>query len=362
MTRPALLAAIAVAVAACGKADRTGSARDAAVRGAAAEAAVVKSGDAEPEDPGDEAPAGAAPEFGEGDAGPDSPVVPDLFSCPTERTIGDLPDDEPGYQLKIMYLLPSDGADGALDTSGSICRSVHSVLRWMAGQTGGPRFRVDTAGGVLDVGFARLDRSDAQLRGSGGTTVADGDAYLRNRLEMALDRQAALAPHKLYVAYYGGSSTYSCGGGAWPPTVPGHLAALYLQGLPAGPIPCSGNPVGASAEHPGYLDYSFLHETMHSLGIVSITAPNQHAAGHVYDAVVQPAQAARDLMYSQRTAGDPPWGTYDPRGLILDVNHDDYYGHGRPDAVDLARSAFMTPTPVDAQTPAGWENPKLFPN
>jgi hypothetical protein len=282
-------------------------------------------------------------------------VAVPAFVCPRARTTDDAPDDEPDrYQVRALYVLPSDGADEQLDTDDRICRSLQAATHWLSARTGGPRLRLDTAGATLDIGFVRLEKSDAVMRGSGGRSIEDGYAYLRDRIERELVRMNLVRPQKIYAVYYGGSSPFSCGGGAWPPNLPGKVAALYLHGEPPGASPCRSNPIGASVTRPGYVEYSMVHEVLHTLGIVADGAPNEHAAGHVFDPGVSPAMAAQDLMYAQRSGADPGWGTRDPDGLQLDIARDDYYGHGRPDQADLARSVFLTPLPPDAQLPPRW--------
>jgi hypothetical protein len=276
------------------------------------------------------------------------------FTCPQARALDDLPDDDAGHQVRVLYVLPSDGADDLIDVDGRICRSLQAGSAWLAAQTDGARLRLDTRAGMLDIGFARLGKTDAEMRGTGGATVDDGHAYLRDRIERELARAGPLHPHKLYAVYYGGTSPFSCGGGAWPPGLPGQVAALYLGGEPPGASPCRSNPVGASPTRPGYVEYSLIHEIMHTLGIVAAGAPNHHAAGHVFDRSGPPARASRDLMYAARSSADPGWATGDPEGLVLDLGRDDYYGHGRPGLVDLARSAFLTPLPADPRLPPGW--------
>jgi hypothetical protein len=276
------------------------------------------------------------------------------FSCPVVRSLSDRPDDSPLDQVRVLYALPSDGADDRLDTEGPICTSTAAIERWLATQTGGPRLRLDTANGVLDIGFVRLPDDDAGLRGNGGDTLETGYPYLRDRIERSLARAGLLAPNKMYAVFYGGSSPFSCGGGAWPPVLPGHVAAMYLQGQVAGARACASNPLGASVDRPGYLDYSLLHEIVHTLGFVTTSAPNHHASGHVFDVAVPPAVAARDLMYRARDGSDPPWGTQDPAGLVLDVGRDDYYAHGRPGLPDLAHSSFLEPLPAQAERPPNW--------
>jgi hypothetical protein len=276
------------------------------------------------------------------------------FTCPQARALEDAPDDDAGHQVRVLYVLPSDGADDLMDVDGRICRSLLAASAWLVAQADGARLRLDTRAGVLDIGFARLGKTDAEMRGAGGATVDDGHAYLRDRIERELARAVPLHPRKIYAVYYGGTSPFSCGGGAWPPGLRGQVAALYLGGEPPGASPCRSNPVGASPTRPGYVEYSLIHEIMHTLGVVAEGAPNHHAAGHVFDGSGPPARAARDLMYAARSSADPGWATGDADGLALDLGRDDYYGHGRPDLVDLARSAFLTPLPADARLPPGW--------
>jgi hypothetical protein len=250
--------------------------------------------------------------------------------CATGRVLVDQPDDQPGYQVHAMYVLPSDGADAQLDTNGAIARSLSSFETWLAGESGNLRLRLDTCGGNPDITFYRMARSDLDVASSG--------AFVRDQIEAELTAKKMIDSKKLYAVYYGGSSTYACGGGPWPPSLVGHVAAEYLLGQVSGAPPCSSNPVGASATKPGYFDFAMLHELMHALGIVASCAPHFTMAGHVSDSPM-------DLMY----AGSQPW-----QPAILDLNHDDYFQHNIAGCVDLAKSVFIDPLPTGAVTPPGW--------
>jgi hypothetical protein len=250
--------------------------------------------------------------------------------CPAGRATADRPDDEDGLQVHVVYALAADGADRALDTGGTLATSVAVWNGWLAAQTGGPRLRLDTCGGALDVTFFRSRRAEAELAATG--------VFLRDALEAELLAERGAGP-KLYAVYYDGATPVACGGGAWPPALPGRVAALYLRGTPPGAPPCVENPFAPSrASPPGYLEYSMLHEIFHNLGAVAACAPHHTRAGHTSD-------DPRDLMY----AGDLPW-----RPELLDVGRDDYHGHARAGCLDLARSAFLTPLPPDAQPPPAW--------
>lgn len=127
---------------------------------------------------------------------------------------------------------------------------------------------------------------------------------------------------KIYAVYYDGTSTYSCGGGAWPPLIVGNAGALYLRSTVPGFV-C----YAPSASHSGLqiMDFAMLHELMHTLGFVPTCAPHHTRAGHVSD-------SPTDLMY----AGDEPW-----RPSVLDVAHDDYYAAHIGGCPDFAESPFL---------------------
>ena len=274
-------------------------------------------------------------------------------TCTTDRAPTDRPDDRGRDQIRVLYVLPADADDDHLDTSGRLCSSVRAFASWFHAQSGA-YLRLDTAGGAIDLGFVRLAQTDAVLRGDdpANGSVEHGIAFVRERIERELAAAGLLAPDKLYAVYYGGTSAYSCGGGAWPPRVRGHLGAFYLEAAPYAGLPrCSDGPWGAADLVPAYADYAMLHELMHTLGIVSDAAPHQQAMGHVFDEGA--AQPQRDLMYTPRPGlTDPPWGASLPGGLVLDLGHDDYAGSGLP--VDVATSSFVAPLTPGAHRPPGW--------
>jgi hypothetical protein len=244
------------------------------------------------------------------------------------RATADRPDEVRGPQLHAIYAVPSDGVDRQLDVGGAIESSVASFQRWLAAETGGARLREDTFQGSLDVTFVRLPLSDAEVAARG--------AFVRDELERLLRASGHVVAGKLYAVYYDGSSTHACGGGAWPPALAGSVAAMYLRGRPPGAAPCDTNSLAAPGAPPGYLDYAMLHELLHTLGAVPTCAPHHHLAGHTSD-------RPDDIMW----AGSGAW-------MIpgrLDPGHDDYYGHGRSDCFDLARSPYLTSVAPPAPKP-----------
>jgi hypothetical protein len=254
------------------------------------------------------------------------------------RATADRPDDLAGPQIHVVYAVPSDGEDRHLDDNGTLEGSVASFQAWLAQETGGPALRMDTYQGSLDVTFARLAKTEAEL--------AALDPYLRDGIEDELQVMGFTAPGKLYAVYYDGLSNYACGGASWPPVIPGNVVAMYLRGLPTQPVPCSSNVFARADQAPSYWEYAMLHDLLHGLGFVPQCAPNHHRAGHV-------TSPNNDLMW----AGDVGHWEFPAK---LDVGRDDYYGHGRGNCLDLAVSPYLTgnavppepePPPVEPDPP-----------
>src|SRR5664279_1711946 len=60
------------------------------------------------------------------------------------RSTVDRPDDIGGPQIHVVYVVPSDGTDRALDTNGTLAASTTNWETWLRGQTGGLGLRLDT--------------------------------------------------------------------------------------------------------------------------------------------------------------------------------------------------------------------------
>jgi hypothetical protein len=251
-----------------------------------------------------------------------------------ERTMNERDDDLSGFQVKVLYVLPRDGVDRGLDTNSSIVLSVAAIQQWVLQQTGGKRLRFDTYQGALDIGFLRLDRSDAELKRRG--------AEIRDEIELDLGKAGFKHKRKLYLVYYDCDAT-ECGGGP-AITKPGSVAAIYLRGLQGA---CE-RQLAKDVAVPTLAEYGALHEILHGLGFVQDCARNRTkertcrhnrrrvTKGHVSD-------SPKDLMY----AGCEPW-----RPTMLDVDRNDYFNHRIPGCLDLNNSAFLE---WPGEPPPGWD-------
>jgi hypothetical protein len=261
----------------------------------------------------------------------DGPVEP---GDPSQRARSDRPDQVQGAQVHVVYALPSDGTDLGHDTTGTLDATVGSFQGWLRSKAGGRELRMDTSDGKLDVTFVRLSRTDAAMAAYG--------PFVRDSLERELSRAGLIRANanKVYAVYYDGGSTWACGGAAWPPTVPGQVAAMFLEGTPPG-VSCARPFVSSASAFPGYWEFAMLHDLIHTLGVVATTAPHHTADRPAH--VPEP----NDLMYS----GSVPWVI--DQTTVLDVGGDDYFGASVPAGVTkLSDSAYLTAPAATAPSAA----------
>ncbi len=247
---------------------------------------------------------------------------------PAARSSIDRPDDIAGSQVHVVYVLPRGARDRELDTKVDIANSVAAFQGWLARATR-MQIRFDLYQGDLDVSFFELSRPDDEMRPFGSFVVSE--------IERELALAGVIQPDKRYLIYYDGTTAaFVCGGAAWPPTVGGQVAAIYLRA-------CPGELARRPNDSPGYWEFAALHDLLHTLGIVSSAAPHHtvNSWGHVPE--------PEDLMYG---GGTSPW-----EPTTVDVNGDDYFAPYLPDGLsNLATSAFMEPvaaTVAAASPPVG---------
>jgi hypothetical protein len=249
---------------------------------------------------------------------------------PPIRSRDDRPDDIAGPQVHVIYVVPQGTSDRRLDTELDIANSVAAFQGWLR-RASGLQILFDRYEGVVDVTFFELNRSDSAMRSLG--------PYIVSEIESQLATAGLIRLEKRYLVYYDGGSTSVCGGAAWPPTVIGQTAALYLRA-------CEGGSLAAQpAASPGYWEFAALHDLIHTLGVVSSEAPH-HTSG-------TPAHVPEpnDLMYG---GGAAPW-----EPTTVDVNNDDYFAPSLNGGLaNLAENPFVErvaapPAAAAALSPAG---------
>lgn len=232
--------------------------------------------------------------------------------CGTGETAVDRADVVTGPQVHAIVADPADGPDTFAIDANRMADDVASIETWWQGQdpTRVPRFD-DAQFGTsrcLDISYVRLPESSAEL--------GDGDVAFGLIRSELIDRGYANA-WKDYLVYYDGPvpDPDVCGVGAGLFDAGPGFALVRLQA-------CTDVPTDAVA----------AHELLHALGAVDPADPHQctgQNAGH-------PCDSTQDVLYPYSTPGVPL------SSLILDVNHDDYYGMPPTDTwPDIQDSVWM---------------------
>ena len=234
-----------------------------------------------------------------------------------ERTSSDRPDDFSGDQVHFVYAVASDGVDYELDTSGVLARLVGNVQVFLRRKLG-RQLRIDTYGGRPDITFVRFaDWNEEELR--------SGNGFVSWRFRDGLAAELGFRSRKVYALVYTHGAV---------------LQGLRITGEAAEGIAAAyWSPVERENYVRGTLrlrqEATVIHEIFHLMGAVPRCAPNSDGGGHVYGAR---AGASRyDIMQQGGTPSSNPARTE------IDAGRDDYYGHGRSDCTDIARSTLWEP-------------------
>jgi hypothetical protein len=241
--------------------------------------------------------------------------------CGTVATRGDRPAVVGGLDIHVIYAVPADGVDASAAWAPRISADLDSIDAWWRANdpTRTPRFDLAafSCGPQVDLTFARLALSSDELAAADGK---DG----RDRLMIEDPRVDTWVPESKVLVYYDGpvNDADVCGTGGGVSEGAGH-AVVYL-----------------AACHDQLTALTAAHELIHAGGIALDLPPGgppHHCPGdiaHVCDSVL-------DILYPS-SRGLPL------SSLVLDVNRDDYYGHGGA-WFDIRASGWLQW--LDAQSP-----------
>ncbi|MNS39564.1 hypothetical protein D3C72_718510 [compost metagenome] len=250
---------------------------------------------------------------------PSLPPSPAPSLPPTLRTryTADQPDDFQGYQIHMVYALPQDAPDEMLDRNGAIAKAVEAMNAWLARTGDGATLRFDTHQGDLDVTFVRLRDTDAALIGRGGDGVME-------TIKGAMAEAGLIKPGKVVMVFYGADGVAD---------TDRHIGKAH-QGFGVTFMKASKNNMSLKGTVTGgSLEAVMLHETVHAIGM-----NRSESTAHVFD-------TPDDLMATV--------ATYKPN-VLLDLNRDNYFAHGKAGEFDLSRSLLLKQPPADARPPKGW--------
>ena len=181
-------------------------------------------------------------------------------------------------------------------------------------QESGRMLRLDTYDGIPDITYLRLSQPHRFVKNDAIGVFTD------NLMEAGVIPQSfdLFSSSKVYLIFYVFDEVPTFG--AFVPAVGGAMAVVSAR------APSSFSP---SPTAYGPHELTTAHELLHTFGAVESCAPNWIPGSHVSD--------EHDVM-----------GTVNPRlarNIRIDIDRDDYYGHGRGDCIDVAQSKFWEPVP-----------------
>jgi Divergent InlB B-repeat domain len=200
-----------------------------------------------------------------------------------------------GRTIRVVYVIPSDGADRIAELAPRISADIDEIAAWWRTQDPEREPRFDRAafpcGPQADILTLRLTESAAAM---------SPDAVRFDRISDAVVLATGSAGFQKHLVYYDGPTDDDriCGQGAGGPDGAG-AAIVYLAA-------CSGVPTAAVA----------AHELLHAFGALAQTGPPNACP----DTRGHPCDSDTDILF-------PYAGTTALGSLVLDYGRNDYYGH-----------------------------------
>ena len=179
--------------------------------------------------------------------------VSNTFIVTNDRVLADQPDSLRGYQIKAIYVVPSDGTDRQYDTNGYIASILSEGNTFLKANTG-LEYQIDSIASEYDIQF---------LRSSYSTSHFLSASFLQNdlALEMKLYENPSL-DRKNYIFFIDVpflKNGTACGYAPRP-----GLLSIYAIG------PSNSNSsscVGQSLNVGNYASKGWVHESFHNLGV-----------------------------------------------------------------------------------------------
>ena len=138
-----------------------------------------------------------------------------LVNAKEYRNLVDLPDIDDGYNIHVMYVLPSDGIDKEYDLNSKISMLIYQIDKWFNEKTKGRLFKEGQnlkfdrkSDGRIDITFLNIDLKDEVISREGINAV--------NVIQPAIARYGFNDPNKVYFVVYGGSNRDVCASSQLP--------------------------------------------------------------------------------------------------------------------------------------------------
>jgi hypothetical protein len=217
---------------------------------------------------------------------PPAKAISSIVEVSGIRVTADLPDTFPGFQVKAIYVVPSDGVDNSLDTNGTIAHVLDEGTDYLKGQLN-LTIPIDLTTTGYDIAFLKSSMPSSYFLNTAGTYA-----------ELLQESKLLDAPgsnRKSYIFFVDTDTVVS----------PAYCGQAPRPGMSA-IVAIGANECGkATAFFDNYAGQTWVHELFHNLGV-----------DHVADSC--------DLMTSGQAADGPPCPAN--QLLTIDKNRSMYFG------------------------------------
>ena len=187
-----------------------------------------------------------------------SPVSQSL-EISTSRVTADLPDTFSGFQIKPVYVVPSDAADNSYDTNGYLASILDEGNRYLNGQIG-YTVPIDRSSSGYDIEYLKSQYSTEYLRThEASSEKGTDDASVLLKEIMAMEKPGDNRKDYIFFIDVPGFENQFCGYA----NTPGMVAVVALQDISA-----TGKCTGESAPYfQNYTAKTWVHELIHNFGV-----------------------------------------------------------------------------------------------
>lgn len=185
-----------------------------------------------------------------------TPPAQDLLTSiliSNDRVLADQPDSLTGYQIKAIYVVPSDGTDRGYDTTGyitSILREGNAFLKSSIGL----EYQVDSIGSDFDIQFFKSSYSTSYFL-SGEDLAKDLAKEMKLYENATLDRKNYMFFIDVPTLRNGAACGYA--------PMPGLLSVIAVGPVSVGTLSC----MAKSLNFENYASLAWVHESFHNLGV-----------------------------------------------------------------------------------------------
>ena len=183
--------------------------------------------------------------------------VSQSFALSNDRALSDQPDSLTGYQIKAIYVVPSDGTDRSYDTNGYIASILKEGNAFLKSQIG-LEYQIDSVGNDYDIQFFRSTFPTSYFLSANNL----GDD-LAKEMKLYENPTADRKNYHFFVDVRSLQNDTYCGYAL----TPGLYSINVVGPSSSSTISC----VGKSLNLENYVSHTWIHESFHNLGVSHTT-------------------------------------------------------------------------------------------